>query len=184
MTSKSSEQFSNSGKDSQGNYAKECLNDGICIFEVRNDISEAICSCPQGFEGENCELQYCFDDNEYLQRCYNGICKDNLCLCGKDSEGNLFQGVNCEEAFGCSGTPCQNGGNCNVDDISDKLQACLICFKIRFIKIIYYKDNIETNKRDLNAIVSMALMVTFANVKSKLIICFLYQAMTIRDGDI
>ncbi|XP_050393463.1 uncharacterized protein LOC126811680 isoform X1 [Patella vulgata] len=68
----------------------ECRSGGYVVIEA----GASVCECPQGFEGENCEIPICESE------CMNGgICgvieQTPGCICVTG-----FTGINCEEAIG------------------------------------------------------------------------------------
>ncbi|XP_053565879.1 sushi, nidogen and EGF-like domain-containing protein 1 [Bombina bombina] len=86
--------------------SQPCRNGAAC----KDRVSHFLCDCPQGYSGQNCELEM---DECLSEPCKNGgSCQDLpgafLCIC---PEG--FTGVQCEtELDGCDSSPCQNGGIC------------------------------------------------------------------------
>ena len=88
-----------------------CQNGGVCADAV-NDHS---CSCPQGFEGKNCETN---TDDCTPTSCANGAtCIDGIagftCQCAPG-----YSGTRCEtNNDDCASKPCENGGVC-VDGVN------------------------------------------------------------------
>ncbi|PAA55287.1 hypothetical protein BOX15_Mlig020206g1 [Macrostomum lignano] len=85
-----------------------CLNSGICHVNETDGVPR--CLCPEGFLGENCEI----DNPCYSSPCQNGApCRNSAvgfaCDCPPD-----FIGDRCETAKPnyCASGPCRNGGDC------------------------------------------------------------------------
>lgn len=103
-----------------------CLNGGVCS----NTKSDHTCSCPAGYGGTNCEIDYCASQycpsGTYCERLTGGArcaCSSSTgpCLnggtCSTTPSGYScscqtgFSGTTCEIDV-CSPTPCYNGGAC------------------------------------------------------------------------
>ncbi|CAH3047115.1 unnamed protein product, partial [Porites lobata] len=83
-----------------------CLNNGTCT-SLTSDFQ---CQCTPGWQGKDCSK----DIDE---------CAINSTQCGdKQVCHNFPGGFTCLDA--CSLRPCQNGGNCTVDDSSSYICAC------------------------------------------------------------
>ncbi|XP_050730772.1 protein crumbs-like isoform X2 [Eriocheir sinensis] len=87
-------------------YQEECVNGGFCS----SPAEVYSCSCPEGFEGERCEVNI---DECVGHQCLNGAsCVDGIsqytCSCQPGYTGQW-----CEEDIDeCAANPCQNGGEC------------------------------------------------------------------------
>ncbi|XP_059839449.1 fibropellin-3-like [Hypanus sabinus] len=81
-----------------------CLNGGVC----QNTMPGYICSCPAGFIGHNCEINF---DECSSEPCLNrGVCHDGInnftCTCTAQYAGDL-----CENVVGPCDS-CLNNGSC------------------------------------------------------------------------
>lgn len=87
-------------------FQKDCQNGGICT----NPSEEYACTCPAGYEGDDCASNIdeclaasCSNNSTCIDLIANYKCK---CLPG-------FEGEHCEtEINECLSSPCHNGGNC------------------------------------------------------------------------
>ncbi|KAK2555579.1 Neurogenic locus notch-like protein 2 [Acropora cervicornis] len=91
-------------------------NNGTCSA----NLSSYSCECPNGFEGNSCEVV----DHCYNQPCFKrGACVNSVdgyqCNC---HEG--FQGRNCQEVDHCYDEPCLNNGSC-VNSVGGYQCDCL-----------------------------------------------------------
>ena len=99
-----------------------CLNGGSCSSTAGG---KALCGCPEGFEGEFCELEVSSDPCDPNPCLNGGTCADNgdgttACTCADGFEGEVCENEVPNDP--CDPNPCQNGGECT--DLGDDLFAC------------------------------------------------------------
>ena len=88
-----------------------CQNGGSCN---ENDFQLYTCSCPEGFQGSDCEVN--IDD------CPGNTCANNSTCVDSDNSYTCscldgYEGVNCEvDIDECASSPCLNGATC-VDEV-------------------------------------------------------------------
>ena len=99
---------------------KPCENDGECV----NILGDYYCNCPNGYGGENCEVE--------IDGCVNLPCKHNgACTSGApgeftcDCQGTGYEGPTCDvNTDDCAAAPCENSGTC-VDSVERYTCQCI-----------------------------------------------------------
>ena len=105
--------------------ANPCQNEGTCEATSEGNAS---CSCPDGFEGELCELPKASGDPCDPNPCQNeGTCTaatdgGATCACPDGYEGELCETETVVDP--CDPNPCQNGGSCSAEGDGSTSCAC------------------------------------------------------------
>ncbi|KAG2457691.1 WDR25 protein, partial [Polypterus senegalus] len=98
-----------------------CQNGGTC-FDDNGVAPRSSCTCPQGFIGDFCEID--FDDCESNPCKNGGTCLDSgsdySCLCQAN-----YTGKDCNESLTpCARERCENGGTCSEESVGGFLCLC------------------------------------------------------------
>ena len=101
-----------------------CQNSATCVEDNASGIG-AKCQCPESTTGSSCQLLSCGNDIP----CYSGTCNGETCQCNEENGIAKYHGVSCDMPAACDGNPCQNGGRCSANTLTDNTQAC---FKVNF----------------------------------------------------